>query len=141
MKASGKIQKIEPKVAKNNKNYSVYTIDGEMFGVWPEWHKDFNEGDEIEFEYEVKGKYKNIIEAEAVDKIGWEKEAKPVPIEVKSGMSLVKKYQDKTKESMLKFNCLNNASLMIANDPEGKPEQVLILAKKLFEQWKSFVCE
>jgi len=131
----GVIQKIENKTAKTGVEYSIYTIDGEMFGVWKDWHKDFSVGDEIEYITETKGKYKNIIEAESVDKVGWKGPASiPTPISTPMPPIFKKGLYGADKEEDIHLQvCLKIASEQI----KGKPEQIIEYAKRLMSLvWK-----
>jgi len=69
-KGRGRIDAIETKTAKNGVEYSIYKIGGNTYGVWAEFHKDFSVGDDIVFEYEIKGNYKNILEADIAEEQG-----------------------------------------------------------------------
>jgi len=66
MIVQGKIKKKEIKSGETNgKSWKrcSYTIGDRIFSTFDTKFMEFNEGDEVEFKYETKGNYNNILEA------------------------------------------------------------------------------
>ena len=149
----GVISKIWNNTSKKNKAYETWKIGNDLMGVWDKkMLGKFREGDLVSYTAEINGEYTNVIVAMRLDPSdpGWGKEAAPVPIETGTQAKLetpAKVRIDPVVVRMLKFNALNNASMIAAAkfnefaDDANMGLEVIAIAKVMYDAWKPWVLE
>lgn len=116
----GEIERIWQNQDKKGEKYWVLVIDGERYSVWDEdLIRNLSEGDLIDFTFQEKGRFKNIVSLENL---------KP--------KETLETKEAKTKQ-IARMSCLRSASEILAHheiDPKKKVDLALKFAKK-FEDY------
>lgn len=120
---NGKVEKIEPKLAKNDKQYFLLTINGKLFGYWKLLPENLEKDSEVEYSYETKQvgekTFDNITEIKVISQ-------KELPTE--EPMNDIKKiylHLEEIQEMLIELNRKVNSLL-----PEPKFENATVLEEK-----------
>ena len=144
----GTISKVTDGISKLKSQYQIYTIDGEMYTAFDKDHQGYEVGEEIEFEFAEKGKYKNITKINLIHKedkmpgkitqetLKPQPAVMPTPISVPMPPAFKKgKYGAELEDDIHLQVALKIASEQLK--PKATPEQIVIYAKQLLAAaWK-----
>ena len=131
----GRISKVWKNRLKDGRTYETISVDGVRYNIWnEEYMGKLKTGDEIEFSYQEKGKYKNIQKI-ALPDTSKEEAEKPEPKEEKRSYlnPMIKKERE-----IARMSCLKSALWLTRDlaelELEEKTDKIIGIAKK-FEKY------
>lgn len=143
-----KINWAETRQSPTGKEYKIATLEnGTDISVWPDFshYADVVPGGEVEGEIRVKGKYKNLVDADRAETTNSSIAPRGMAAAQQRKAAYIEKAQDKKEESIAYFNSVNAAIELISKrmpaELSDTQKEIVFWRDWFYNEWKNWAAQ